>query len=100
MDGQILIKKKRGRKEFTTENIRNKKEGIIIHINEKFRNHSSVISKFFLSNFFMPRRLNLYTRDRGENMTEPLALGSYNQDRGARQTQRNSGLMLASDEYM
>lgn len=99
MDGQILIKKERGRKEFTTENIRNKKEGIIIHINEKFRNHSSVISKSFLSNFFMPR-LNLYTRNRGENMTEPLALGSYSQDRGARQIQRNSGLMLASDEDM
>lgn len=99
MDGQILIKKKRGRKEFTTENIRNKKGGIIIHISEKFRNHSSVISKSFLSNFFMPR-LSLYTRDRGENMTEPLALRSYSQDRGARQTQRNSELMLASDKYM
>lgn len=46
----------------------------------------------------MPRP-NLYTRDRGENTTEPLALGSYSQDR-VRQTQRNSKLMLASDEYM
>lgn len=45
-------------------------------------------------------RPSLYTRDRRENMTEPLALGSYSQDRGVRQTQRNSELMLASDKYM
>lgn len=47
----------------------------------------------------MPRP-SLYTKDSGGNMTEPLALGSYSQDRGVRQTQRNSELMLASDEYM
>lgn len=39
----------------------------------------------------------LCTRDRAENMTEALTDGSYSQERGVRQTQRNSQLILASE---